>query len=444
MKPGSLRLRLAAGGAAAILAALVLAGLGLSVLFERHVMRSLADDLEVDLRQMIAALELDATGLPKLTREPADPRFAEPLYGLYWQLGTPAGAVVRSRSLWDATIPLPHDALSPGEVHHHRVVGPGASTLLAVERTVLLKFNETRLPIRLVVAADLAKIVAARRSFTDDLIPSLALLGLVLAVATWVQVSLGLRPLARVREGIAAIREGQATAIEGATPSEVTPLVQEINALVKAQETDLGRARGRAADLAHGLKTPLSALSADVRALRARGDADIAGRIEEVCETMRRHIERELARARVRGKRGFGGPPPTLLGPLVESLVSIQRRSGPGERLSFEIDLAADFKIAMDRTDAAEVLGNLLDNARRHARAKVRISASDDGRVSIEDDGSGVPEDMREWVRARGARLDQRPDGAGLGLAIVQDVLAAYDRGLSLEISSLGGLKVTF
>ncbi|MGL4395422.1 MAG: ATP-binding protein, partial [Hyphomicrobium sp.] len=78
------------------------------------------------------------------------------------------------------------------------------------------------------------------------------------------------------------------------------------------------------------------------------------------------------------------------------------------------------------------------------ARLKVRVRATDDHRIVIEDDGPGVPEDLRDWVLARGRRLDERPDGAGLGLAIVQEVLAAYDRRLTLDTSPLGGLRVTF
>ena len=98
----------------------------------------------------------------------------------------------------------------------------------------------------------------------------------------------------------------------------------------------------------------------------------------------------------------------------------------------------------MDKADIAEVLGNLLENASRYARSTVRLSVSQQGQVVIEDDGPGIPQEMRSWVMTRGGRLDQRPDGAGLGLAIVQDVLAAYDRTLVLETSELGGLRATF
>ncbi len=100
----SLRLRLIAGGAAAILIALSVAGFGLTVLFERHVTRSVVDDLDVHLKQLLAGIDVDAEGRLVVPRPPADPRFSDPLSGLYWQVGNAQGELLRSRSLWDATL----------------------------------------------------------------------------------------------------------------------------------------------------------------------------------------------------------------------------------------------------------------------------------------------------------------------------------------------------
>lgn len=444
MKTGSLRLRLVTGGAVAIIAALILAGIGLNYLFDRHVMRSLASELEVHLRQALASIELNAAGQPQLLREPTDPRFAEPLSGLYWQISTGGEVVTRSRSLWDTVLPLPSDALAVSEVHNHRIAGPGQSELLAIERTVFLGSIGTPTPVRMVVAADVAHFTKARQAFVRDLVPSLAMLAVALGAGAWIQISLGLRPLARVRDGIAAIRYGRSEHVDAIVPSEVAPLVKEINDLLAVQERDLERARGRAADLAHGLKTPLSALASDVRTLRDHGEAEIADRIEQIGEAMYRHIERELVRVRIRGKRGFNERAAARLKPLANSLISIQRRAASIRRLSFDIDIPDDAVVCMDKADLAEVLGNLLENASRHASSKVRLSLADNGHVAIDDDGPGVPENLRDWVLKRGRRLDERSDGAGLGLAIVQEVLEAYDRKLVLETSPLGGLRAVF
>ena len=105
MTARSLRLRLIVGGVLAILGALTVAGIGLVVLFERLVTRTIGDDLAVYLNQLIAGIDVDARGRLAVTREPADPRFAEPLSGLYWQVTDGRGQMLRSRSLWDTVSP---------------------------------------------------------------------------------------------------------------------------------------------------------------------------------------------------------------------------------------------------------------------------------------------------------------------------------------------------
>jgi signal transduction histidine kinase len=444
MSPHSLRLRLVAAGAIAVAIALLLAGFGLAQLFERQLLRTLANELKIDLRQTLSTLELDATGRPVLRREPTDPRFDEPLSGLYWQISADTGSTTRSRSLWDATLPPAHAPAQPGSTIEHRLTGPDNTNLLAVERTVVLTAAGKPTSVRVVVATDLQQVAETRRSFVADLIPALAILGGALAAAMWVQIGLGLKPLTSIRTGIAAVRQGEARRLEGPAPSEVAPLVEEINGLLTAQEKEIEQARGRAADLAHGLKTPLAALAADVRELEQKGEHDIAGHIRDVGETMRRHVERELTRARIRGARGFGSVTPTPLRPLVETMASIQKRTQWGRPLAFEIAIHDGATIAIDKADLAELLGNLMENAARHARSRVRIGMHDDGRISIEDDGAGIPDEMHSLVLERGKRLDERRDSTGLGLAIVQDILEAYGRPLTLDSSSLGGLRVTF
>lgn len=445
MKWASLRLRLVAGGIVAILVALTIAGAGLVLLFERHVTRTIADDLDIHLKQLLAGIDVDPQGNLAMSRPPADPRFADPLSGLYWQVSDDRGQLLRSRSLWDTTLKLPADKLAPGELHHHEVIGPSQARLLVAERIVQLTVGGRREPVRVAVAADLARVEAVTSDFAKDLAIALGLLGLVLAIATSIQVGLGLRPLAALRRGVADIRSGRRRHLPDAVPAEVHSLVEEVNALLDAQEHEIERSRSRAADLAHGLKTPLAALSADAARLRERGEDTIAQDIEAVGDAMSRHVDRELARARVRGVARQRSGVSTALAPLVQSLIATLARTPAGSRIAFESNLADTTQVPLDRTDLAEVLGNLLENAARHAAARVRINAGAAAEpfIVIEDDGPGIAPEQRARMLERGARLDQRGDGAGLGLAIVQDVLAAYGWRLALGPSELGGLKVT-
>jgi signal transduction histidine kinase len=158
---------------------------------------------------------------------------------------------------------------------------------------------------------------------------------------------------------------------------------------------------------------------------------------------MRRHVDRELARARLQGAMRSQPGASTALAPLVRSLIATLVRTPEGARIAYEIAMTEHVTVPFDRSDLAEALGNLLENATRHARNQVRIAAGADGLgVAVEDDGSGIAEAIRPTVLARGGRLDQR-GGAGLGLAIVQDVVEAYGWTLRLDTSDLGGLRAT-
>jgi signal transduction histidine kinase len=165
-----------------------------------------------------------------------------------------------------------------------------------------------------------------------------------------------------------------------------------------------------------------------------------------VIDAMRRHVDRELARARVRTGAPLRSGAGTRIAPLVRSLIATVSRTSAGARIAYEAIISDRIDVPFDRTDLAEVLGNLLENATRHARMRVRISvpeAANGMEFRVEDDGPGIAPQSRSAALARGGRLDQRGEGTGLGLAIVQDVLEAYGWSLHLEASDLGGLRAT-
>jgi signal transduction histidine kinase len=442
----SLRLRLIVGGVLAILIALTVSGVGLVVLFERHATRTIGDDLSVYLNQLVAGIDVDAQGGLAVTREPTDPRFAEPLSGLYWQVADGRGQTLRSRSLWDTALKLEPDSLAPGAIHQHVIAGPSDSRVLVAERIVSLTQVNGRVPVRVAVAADLGRVSRAAAGFAKDLSLALGLLAIVLALATAIQVGMGLQPLKSLRERVADVRAGRIRHLPPAAPAEVQPLVEEVNALLDAQEQEIERSRGRAADLAHGLKTPLAALIGDARRLRAAGQSDVARDIESVSQAMSRIVDRELARARSRGAVRHKVGLSTELAPLVHSLLATLSRTPACARVSFDPQIPTGLRVPIDRTDLAEILGNVLDNAARHAASRVHIIASQEpsgASIVIEDDGLGIPLGAEATAMQRGVRLDERLEGSGLGLAIVRDILDTYDWRLVLGKSdTLGGLRV--
>jgi hypothetical protein len=157
--------------------------------FCSSVIRTIGDDLNVYLNQLIAGIDIDAQERLVVTRPPADPRFADPLSGLYWQVVDDRGQLLRSRSLWDTELDLPPDNPAEGEVHQHVMAGPAKAHVLVAERMVQLTVGGQPLPVRVGVAADLSRVSAATVGFSKDLMVALGLLGLVLALATAIQVA---------------------------------------------------------------------------------------------------------------------------------------------------------------------------------------------------------------------------------------------------------------
>jgi len=443
-KPKSLRLRLFALAAAVMVVAMVTAGFGLTALFTRHLERRVGQELDTHLQLLAGGLRIDETGALSLVREPADPRFSRVLGGLYWQIGDAAsGRKLVSRSLWDGVLELPQDELSNGAVHTHETIGPDGTRLLVHEREILVTANSLEHKFRISVAIDRSEISQLGVGFARDLVPALGILGAVLLLGFGFQVGAGLRPLGTVQDALGAVRSGRARRLQIDVPREVEPLVSEVNSLLEAQESEMIRARDRAADLAHGLKTPLTALSTSIQRLRARGEIELADEIDEQAERIRRHIERELARARVRHGRPITH---ANVAACVGAIVRALALTPDGERLKFEQNFPNDLSVAVDADDLNEILGNLLENATRHARTLVRIGAASNTRwicISVDDDGKGLSDESRAKAMLRGVRLDRTGTGAGLGLAIAQDIVVAYGGELELSRSPLGGLSTS-
>lgn len=252
---------------------------------------------------------------------------------------------------------------------------------------------------------------------------------------------IGLRPLDTVRQRLAQIRSGEATRLGSVFPDEVLPLAAEVDHLLDEQERAIARARTRAADLAHGLKTPLTVLAADAKELRARGEFKLADEIESITASMRRHLERELVRART-GVRALAAPVQPIR-PVVDRVISVLQRSPRGRNLSWQVEVSDGLGVRVDEHDLLEILGNLAENAAKWAANTVRITGKQQGNtviLQVEDDGPGVPENQTSTVLARGGRLDESSPGSGLGLAIVNDLLEAHGGTISLHRSQLGGL----
>ncbi len=441
MKRRSLSVRLLVASGLATAAALVITAVVFSQLFEGYFRQRLESELETHLQQLTANLGINEDGELAVAEMP-DVRFSQPLSGLYWQVQREEGLPLVSRSLWDepfdVTVPQ-----TPGEPVAEVIPGTDGEPLLAVTWSILVGGDGAALgdseELVMSVAADLSEIETFASGFRQSVGMWLGLLGVALIAAAWVQVGLGLRPMDTIRSEVRKVRDHPGLRIQGDFPAEVSPLVEEVNELLDGQQRLIEQARHRSGDLAHGLKTPLTVMRGFTRDLREAGRDDLAAQIEEQIAAMTHFVERELARSRSgSGTRRTWSDLGAVGGRMVRAVAKMPSTEG----LTWRCEVEDGIEAPLDEHDLSEMLGNLLDNARKHARTEVTLRASQtEGKVimRVSDDGPGVKGADIATILKRGARLGD--DGYGLGLAICQDLAEAHGCALSLHDAPEGGLE---
>jgi signal transduction histidine kinase len=430
-----------------MLAAIVVAGWSLADVFRQHVAEQFRAGLTLYLDQLTANLSVDDDGRPRLATPLNDPRLARPYSGLYWQvdlldssLMTQSQAVLRSRSLWDAVLTVPDDALATEDVHQHHAVGPDSKVLGLLER-VIYPAEQPQQPLRIIVAADTGLISEPVEHFQGLLAWSLGSLGLGLGVAVVLQVLIGLRPLGELGRALGAVREGQSKTLQGQFPVEIQPLVDGFNAVLAHNEGVVNHARVQAGNLAHAVKTPLTILA---NAAEHR-DENLPQLVAEQVQLAQRQVDYHLAKARAAAVATMPGVRSELQ-PVLDTTVRVLQRLYHDKHLTVSIEgSVANAVFRGDQQDLQEMLGNVLDNAWKWAKQRVNITVSVANErllIAVDDDGPGLAAAQRQAVLVRGTRADERVPGTGLGLAIVDDLTRLYEGGVTLSDSPLGGLRV--
>ena len=406
--------------AVAILSALGIAGWAIAGVLERVVTEGIDRRLDAEIALLASVVDRDGRVDRAALAERAGA--LEAGRGWRWRIETPTGAI------GSADRPMLHEG-----PHPRRERGPEA---LDGEDAAGRGVHARRLVmgrVTLFAAAPRAVIARPLRDALVPLVAALAILAMLLAAATWVQLRLGLKPLAQMRAQVAAIRAGAARRVDEDQPVELRGLAAELNALAADRETALATARQSAANLAHALKTPVATL-----ALGLRDDPAKAAQVARIDATIRHH----LSRARAGTVDVLASTP---VAPAVADLVQAIGRLHAGRGLTIVPDVA-DVTAGIDPQDFDELLGNLLDNAARHAarRIGVTVRSEADARwiaLCVSDDGPGIPAAERERVTQPGVRLDERGEGHGFGLAIVRELAELHGGRLTLAERDGGGLE---
>jgi len=411
---------------AASAALLLLVNAGVERLEHEYVLSRLQHDAE----SLIAALARAPDGQWTLDADRVSTVYERVRSGQYYVVRT-GSQEFRSRSLWDQPVEIEH--LAPGKTRDASTDGPGDEQWLTWAQGVR-KFNDN---LTIWVAEDIYPLQVTRYMYSAwALVLVVATLLVLLLVQQWL-LKRGFRQLDRVRDSIRALRSGEGEALHRDMPTEVQPLVEEIDRLLTQLYQRVMRSRKALGNLAHELKRPMQRLTLLVDGIQT----DKRNELHATLDDLRHLVDRELKRARIVGISSPGRQLDVArdLPPMIEVL----------QKLYPECTITAAYSphlvLAQDRDDLLELFGNLLDNACKFARRHVQLAITEEAQgwtIMIVDDGAGVTEEQLATLTERGTRFDESVTGTGLGLAICKDICDSYDGTLIFTNLPQGGLEV--
>jgi signal transduction histidine kinase len=431
------------------LAALVITALVLAFLFQHAAIRRVDQGLHELIDNLVRYSTVDPASKEVFAPPLTDERALAAYSGRYWEIAepTPNGGVrplVRSYSLFDAALKTPPDLVArfkaePGKGVAYDTHGPLNEPLRARAQQNVLPGRDT--PVIFLAAEDRSEVDHDVRGFVAATAAAFVLLGGGLIAAIVIQVRVGLRPLFDLRHEVAAVRRGKAERLKGDYPHELTPLTEELNALVAHNQEVVERQRTHVGNLAHALKTPISVMLTE----SGQRPGPLAEVVSRQAEAMRQQVDHHLRRARA-AARSQGQGERTSVAEVLDELIRTLERIFQDKGIRIDWDAEEDLYFLGERQDLLEVAGNAVENACKWGRRQVRVTAVPLGeerlRLSVEDDGPGLPEAARAAALRRGARLDESAPGSGLGLSIIDDLARAYGGSVVLDASPLGGLRV--
>ncbi len=395
-------------------------------LFATHVRKNLEADLSDQFDRLVVLIDPEIP-TPTLVAPLANPSFSTPYGGFYWQITNPeTQEKSRSRSMWDEEFTVEDINLFNGRQHTINILDPeGTQAIALIQRLQFKLENGDFRTFEIIIAEDLVHFELANDAFRDDLFQSLIVLALVLSLAAWIQISLGLAPLNRIKSEIEKIRNGIAKRMNTDHPPEVMPLVDEVNELLQTQEKSISFARTRAGNLAHALKSHLTVLQSEADLLRQSEREQNAQRIEQLGNEMHDIIDHQLRLSRLR-TRSSGDHFATPLKHSIDKITATINKTPQASTKTVNVQVPDDIFLNIDAPDLFELIGILLENAMQWAKSTVEISVEstrDNTTLTIRDDGPGLSQSQLKKIGQRGLRLDEKETGTGIGLSIANEIV---------------------
>jgi len=443
--PLSIRARLIWGAFAVLLVFLAGAGWAVQQAYLDSLRAQRFARLQTTIYLLMAGAELNTQGALVMPGTLAEPRLSLPASGLYATITIPdQGEKWQSSSSLGLTLPFQGNQ-APGQWHFETVSlpqGQSASstqtgqTFLSASYAVKWSVNDQAVPLVFSVLEDKAEFDKELQAFERTLWTWLGGTGLLLLLAQTLLLRWGLTPLARMAREIRYIEQGEQVRVEGSYPRELAGLTQNLNLLMDQERARQTRYKDALDDLAHSLKTPLAALRASLDAPGELPDmvAQQVARMDDI-------VVHQLGRAGASGAARFA--PQLALAPILNRIRDTLAKVYVEKKLAFTLDCPPDLRWRMDEGDAFEMLGNVLDNAAKWARHQVSARVWIDGKrlyLRVCDDGPGFVDPQA--LLARRVRLDEQVPGHGIGLAVVNDLVASHHGELSISRAELGGAQI--
>ena len=418
-----------------------LTGLALDKAFQQSAETALQDRLQGYLYALLAAVDVDDSGMPRFTRNLPDARFNRPGSGLYASIqNTDKQTVLHSRSLLGnrlpAQKPVPlgqyqYEPLQLNDVPHYRLAYSVRWELDAAQ-AYRLDFQ---------IVEDMQTYQQQISTYRRNLWGWLGAAVLVLLVLQAIILRWSLRPLRQVATDLASIEAGKAERLQGKYPKELQHLTNTLNGLLDHTRSQLQRYRDSLGNMAHSLKTPLAILANTLSLKQTESTATVEA--EQQLQRIRQIIDYQLQHAATAGQTSLGKT--TQLKPVASKIINAMQKVHADKALQFENHIDASLTCQCDEGDLMEVLGNLLENACKWSQQHIRITAQAKQHgleICIEDDGPGIPAEVRQQVLQRGQRADPTTAGHVIGLAMVHEIVLLYGGELRIESSELGGTAV--
>ncbi|MCG8671546.1 MAG: ATP-binding protein [Pseudomonadales bacterium] len=415
--------------------------------FVRSIEQNARSQLQLHVYALLTAAD-EHEGKLSLPEVLQEPRFNQLNTGLYgWVVDDHGKVLWKSGSaIGDALTSV--DKLTAGQRRFSKVNPTGIDRYQLAFSVVWEGAGDSEYFYTFIVSEDAAlyqtQISGFRRALWGWLLGLAVVLLLVqFAITTW-----GLGPLKQMAFNLQRIEKGDSDKVEGEYPKELSGIVTNLNLLIDHERRQRERYKNSLGDLAHSLKTPLAVVKGSIS--MTQNHDELKKVINEQTERMDNIVAYQLKRAMAASPANLSQK--VVVAPLVDRILGALTKVYRDKSITTESDVPTDFVLGGDESDFYEVLGNVLDNAFKHCQSHVKVSAkrksennsASKNRISIEDDGKGIPESQWEEVLSRGIRADTSVAGQGIGLSVVKEIIHSYGGTINISRSDLGGAKIEF